>query len=82
MVSVDDDGNFSLNVPLVSSCVIRINGIEWFDEDRVRLSYWTIEFELIGLDIIKFIILCPCICDTERIEYNKLGTIKIFLFFI
>ncbi len=82
MASVEDDGHFPLDVPLMTSCVTRINKIEWFDGDSVRLSYWNIEFALLDVDIIKFIILCPRLCDTGRIEYNQLDTIEIVVFFI
>ena len=82
MDSVEDDWHFSLDVPLATSYVTRINRIEWLDGDRVRLSYWNIEFELLDVDIIKFFILCPGICDTGRIEYNNLDRIEIVVFFI
>ncbi len=71
-----------MDVSLVTSCVTRINMIEWFDEYRVRLSYWNTEFEILDVDIIKFIILYPCICDIGRIEYNKLNRTESVVFFI
>ncbi len=80
MTSVEDYWYFPLDVSLVTSCVTRVNRTKWLDKDRVRLSYRNIEFELLDVDIIKFIILYPRICDTGRTKYNKLDRIEIFFF--
>jgi hypothetical protein len=80
MVSIEDDGHFPLDVSLVTSCVTRINRTEWFNGDG--FSHWNIEFELLDVDIIRFFILCPGICDTRRIEYDKLDRIEIVAVFI